>query len=398
MLKGKKIILGVTGSIAAYKAASFIRLLKKEGADVKVVMTPLAKEFITPVTLATLANNPVMSDFFSYDDGDWHSHVALGIWADLMIIAPATATTMGKMVVAVADNLLITTYLSMRCPVMVAPAMDMDMFAHPSTQKNIEILESYGNIIIQPSSGELASGLIGKGRMEDPEIILEHVQRFFDTPQPLDGKKVLITAGPTYEAIDPVRFIGNNSSGKMGYAIAEELAAKGAKVTLVSGPTALEVTHSNIERVDVVSAQEMYEASEKVFPSVDCAIMAAAVADYTPVVSSENKMKRDSGNLTVELQPTKDIALELGKIKNEGQVLIGFALETNNEVENAKLKIEKKNLDFIVLNSLQDKGAGFNVDTNKISIIDRNNNIENFELKHKTEVAKDITERLIKII
>ncbi|MBE9467121.1 MAG: bifunctional phosphopantothenoylcysteine decarboxylase/phosphopantothenate--cysteine ligase CoaBC [Bacteroidetes bacterium] len=397
MLKGKKIILGVTGSIAAYKSASLVRLLVKQGAIVKVVMTPLAKEFITPVTMATLSQNTVLCDFFNHDDGKWNSHVDLGIWADLMLIAPITANTIAKMANGVCDNLLLTTYLSVRCPVIIAPAMDFDMFKHPATINNIKTLQSYGNIIIEPSEGELASGLHGKGRMEEPEIILKKIVSFFDSKKKLNSKKIIVTAGPTHESIDPVRFVGNYSSGKMGYAIAEELANNGADVILISGPVSLTTKNQNIIKIDVKSAQEMYEASIKYFKNADGAIMAAAVADFTPTSALDNKLKRGENNLNLELKPTKDIAGELGRCKKDNQFLIGFALESNNEIENAKQKIIKKNLDFIVLNSLQDKGSGFLFDTNKITIIDNNNKIEKFKLKLKTEVAKDIVNKVIEL-
>ncbi len=394
MLNGKKIILGVTGSIAAYKSASLVRLLVKQGATVKVIMTPLAKEFITPVTMATLSQNTVLSNFFNHDNGEWNSHVDLGIWADLMLIAPITANTIAKMANGICDNLLLTTYLSVRCPVVIAPAMDFDMFKHPATVKNIKTLQSYGNIVIEPSKGELASGLQGKGRMEEPEIILKKIIDFFDSKKKLKSKKIIVTAGPTYESIDPVRFVGNYSSGKMGYAIAEELANNGANVILISGPVSLSPINSNITKIDVKSAQEMYDASIKYFENADGAIMAAAVADFTPVSSTDNKLKRGKNNLNLELKPTKDIAGELGRNKKHNQFLVGFALETNNEIENAKQKIVSKNLDFIVLNSLKDKGSGFQFDTNKITIIDKNNKIEKFELKLKTQVAKDIVNKV----
>ena len=397
MLRGKKIILGITGSIAAYKAASLVRLLVKQGAIVKVVMTPLAEEFITPVTMATLSQNTVLCDFFNHDNGEWNSHVDLGIWADLMLIAPITANTIAKMANGICDNLLLTTYLSVRCPVIIAPAMDFDMFKHPATIKNIKTLQSYGNIVIEPSEGELASGLQGKGRMEEPEIILKKVIDFFNSKKKLKSKKIIVTAGPTFEAIDPVRFIGNYSSGKMGYAIAEELAKNGADVILISGHVSLSPINKNITKIDVKSAQEMYDASIKYFDKADGAVMAAAVADFTPISSNDNKLKRGKNNLNIELKPTKDIAKELGKIKKNNQFLVGFALETNNEIENAKQKIINKNLDFIVLNSLKDEGSGFQFDTNKITIIDKNNKIENFELKLKTHVAKDIVNKIIKL-
>ncbi|RKE04191.1 LOW QUALITY PROTEIN: phosphopantothenate-cysteine ligase /phosphopantothenoylcysteine decarboxylase [Marinifilum flexuosum] len=395
MLKDKNIILGITASIAAYKAASLVRLLVKEGANVKVIMTPYAKEFISPVTMATLSKNTVLSDFFKHDDGSWNSHVDLGIWADVMIIAPTTANTMAKMAHGICDNLLLTTYLSAKCPVVHAPAMDLDMFKHPATLRNMDILRSYGDTFIEPSSGELASGLYGKGRMEEPEIIAQKLSQFFEDKKKLSDKKILITTGPTYEKIDPVRFIGNFSSGKMGFAIAEELAENGANVVLVSGPTALKTKHPNVNRIDVVTAEEMYQASIDNYPNCNGGIMTAAVADFTPLNPEDRKVKRGKENYSIELTPTKDIAASLGKIKAKNQFLVGFALETNDEEFNAKLKLEKKNLDFIVLNSLNDSGAGFQHDTNKISIIDNEGSAKKFELKPKTEVAKDIVEELI---
>lgn len=394
-LKGKNILLGVTGGIAAYKAAILVRLLVKEGAQVRVVMTKLAKEFITPLTLATLSKNPILVDFFDPEDGRWNSHVDIGLWADLYVIAPATANSMGKMANAVADNLLITTYLSARCPVMLAPTMDLDMYQHPANLKNIETLKSYGNIIVEPDSGELASGLVGKGRMAEPEVITERIIEHFSSKKKLKSKKVLVTAGPTYEPIDPVRFIGNFSSGKMGYAIAEELANQGAEVILISGPTHLKTSNTLITRIDIQTAQEMYDAAVKHFPMCDAAIMSAAVADFKPANTAKEKVKRGKDNMQIELTPNKDIAAELGKLKNTKQVLVGFALETNDEIKNAQKKIQNKNLDFIVLNSLKEKGAGFGVDTNKISIIDKSGNTKNFELKSKKEVAVDIVNELI---
>lgn len=389
-LKGKHIVLGITGSIAAYKAASLARLIIKEGAEVQIVITPSGKEFITPVTLSALTGKPVVSEFFTANDGTWHSHVDLGLWADLMVVAPATAATMGKMANGIADNMLITTYLSMKVPVMVAPAMDLDMFAHPSTTRNMELLRSYGNIIIEPTAGELASHLIGKGRMEEPEKILEHIKDFFDKQETLAKKKILITAGPTYEKLDPVRFIGNYSSGKMGFALAEECARRGAEVTLVAGPVNIKSMHPNIKRIDIESAEEMYEASMKAFGETDAAILCAAVADYRPKEQSPEKIKRNSDNMMLELVPNKDIAALLGQIKKPGQILIGFALETNDETQNAIKKMERKNLDYIVLNSLRDSGAGFRHDTNKISILWRNGRREDFGLKSKKDVAADI--------
>lgn len=399
MLKGKNIILGITGSIAAYKAAILVRLLVKEGANVKVVMTPLAKEFITPLTMATLSKNPILVDFYNPENGDWNSHVDLGLWADLFLLAPATANTMGKMAHAIADNLLITTYLSARCPVVIAPAMDLDMYQHPANKKNIEILKSYGNHFIEPASGELASGLVGQGRMEEPEIIVKQLQNFFaahqdEAKKKLSNKKVLITAGPTYENIDPVRFIGNYSSGKMGFSIAEALANAGANVKLVCGPNSLKTVHPSIERIDVTNADEMFSACINSFKEQDIAIMSAAVADFTPENVETKKVKRGKDDLVIKLKPTKDIAAELGKLKTENQLLIGFALETNDELENAQKKLKNKNLDFIVLNSLNDKGAGFKFDTNKISIVDKHNIIDKFDLKSKKDVAKDIVNKI----
>lgn len=393
MIKGKKIVLGITGSIAAYKAAVLTRGLIKKGAEVQIVITPAGKEFITPVTLSALTSKPVISEFFAQRDGTWHSHVDLGLWADAMLIAPATASTIGKMAHGIADNMLITTYLSMKAPVFIAPAMDLDMFAHPATQHNLQILRSYGNHIIEPASGELASHLIGKGRMEEPEKIIGQLEAFFAKSQDLNGKKILITAGPTYEKIDPVRFIGNYSSGKMGYALAEVCAERGAKVTLVSGPVNLQVTHPNIHRIDVESASQMYEAANQIFPETDAGILCAAVADFTPATVSGEKIKREKDDLILQLKPTHDIAAALGKQKQPHQKLIGFALETTDEVNHAQDKLNRKNFDFIVLNSLNDKGAGFRCDTNKITIIDRQN-ITSYPLKEKKEVASDIVDRL----
>ena len=393
MIKGKKIVLGITGSIAAYKAAVLTRGLIKKGAEVQIVITPAGKEFITPVTLSALTSKPVISEFFAQRDGTWHSHVDLGLWADAMLIAPATASTIGKMAHGIADNMLITTYLSMKAPVFIAPAMDLDMFAHPATQHNLQILRSYGNHIIEPASGELASHLIGKGRMEEPEKIIRQLEAFFAKSQDLNGKKILITAGPTYEKIDPVRFIGNYSSGKMGYALAEVCAERGAKVTLVSGPVNLQVTHPNIHRIDVESASQMYEAANQIFPETDAGILCAAVADFTPATVSGEKIKREKDDLILQLKPTHDIAAALGKQKQPHQKLIGFALETTDEVNHAQDKLNRKNFDFIVLNSLNDKGAGFRCDTNKITIIDRQD-ITSYPLKEKKEVASDIVDRL----
>lgn len=393
-LNGKKIILGITGSIAAYKAAVLLRLLVKEGAEVQVVITPSGKEFITPVTLSALSGKPVISEFFGANDGTWNSHVDLGLWADLMLIAPVTAATLGKMASGIADNMLITTYLSAKCPVFIAPAMDLDMFSHPSTKRNLTILKEYGNVVIEPGEGELASGLRGKGRMEEPENIVEIVVSHFQSKKKLLNKTFLVTAGPTFEKIDPVRFIGNYSSGKMGFAIALELAERGAKVILVSGPVSQIINHENITVKSVESAAEMLAESTSVFEKTDGAVMCAAVADFTPVVTESRKTKRGKQNWNLELQPTKDIAAELGKMKSKQQILVGFALETNNEIQNATQKLQKKNLDFIVLNSLNEKGAGFKVDTNKITIIDKDNNTQFFELKSKNEVAADIVDKM----
>lgn len=397
MIKGKKIVLGITGSIAAYKAAVLARALIKKGAEVQVVITPAGKEFITLLTLSTLTSKPVISEFFARRDGTWHSHVDLGLWADLMLIAPASASTIGKMANGIADNMLITTYLSMKAPVFIAPAMDLDMFAHPSTQKNLDTLRSYGNHIIEPSEGELASHLVGKGRMEEPERIVEELEKFFAQSQDLKGKKIMITAGPTYEKIDPVRFIGNYSSGKMGYALAEDCAERGAEVTLISGQVNISTANPNIKKISVESAEEMYNAAIKEFTSSDAAILCAAVADFTPELVADKKIKREKEDLIIKLKPTKDIAASLGKMKTENQVMVGFALETNDELNHAKDKLERKNLDFIVLNSLNDKGAGFRHDTNKITIVDKTNVIE-FTLKTKKEVANDIVNHMVKLI
>ena len=399
MLKGKKIILGITGSIAAYKAAYIIRALVKKGAEVQVVITPGGKEFITPITLSALSSNPVISEFFSNRDGSWHSHVDLGLWADAMLIAPATASSIGKMANGIADNMLITTYLSCKAPVFIAPAMDLDMFAHPSTQQNIEKLRSFGNHIIEPGEGELASHLVGKGRMEEPDAIVGVLDRYFDGLGSLTQKKIVITAGPTYEKIDPVRFIGNYSSGKMGFALAEACAAQGAQVTLIAGPVSLSTTHPGIRRIDVESAEEMYQAAVRTFPDSDAAILCAAVADYRPEVQSDEKIKREkTGDITMHLVPNPDIAAALGKMKQAGQRLVGFALETTNEVAHATEKLERKNLDFIVLNSLKDKGAGFRCDTNKVSILEANGKLIEYPVKPKNEVAGDIVEKLASLL
>lgn len=392
-LQGKKIVLGITGSIAAYKAAVLTRGLIKKGAEVQIVITPAGKEFITPITLSALTSKPVISEFFSQRDGTWHSHVDLGLWADAMVIAPATASTIGKMAHGVADNMLVTTYLSMKAPVFVAPAMDLDMFAHPSTQHNLDILRSYGNHIIEPASGELASHLVGKGRMEEPEKIIEVLEAFFARQQDLAGRKIVITAGPTYEKIDPVRFIGNYSSGKMGYALAEACASRGAEVVLVSGPVTLQTVHPNIRRIDVESAAEMHRAAADAFKDADGGILCAAVADFTPEQVADQKIKREKDDLVLRLKPTCDIAASLGKEKRPDQLLVGFALETCDEVSHAQDKLARKNFDFIVLNSLNDKGAGFRYDTNKITIIDRTEAVS-YPLKRKQEVAEDIVDKL----
>lgn len=392
-LQGKKIVLGITGSIAAYKAAVLTRGLIKKGAEVQIVITPAGKEFITPITLSALTSKPVISEFFSQRDGTWHSHVDLGLWADAMVIAPATAATIGKMAHGVGDNMLVTTYLSMKAPVFVAPAMDLDMFAHPSTQHNLDILRSYGNHIIEPASGELASHLVGKGRMEEPEKIIEVLEAFFARQQDLAGRKIVITAGPTYEKIDPVRFIGNYSSGKMGYALAEACASRGAEVVLVSGPVTLQTVHPNIQRIDVESAAEMHRAAADAFKDADAEILCAAVADFTPEQVADQKIKRGKDDLVLRLKPTCDIAASLGKEKRPDQLLVGFALETCDEVSHAQDKLARKNFDFIVLNSLNDKGAGFRCDTNKITIIDRAEAVS-YPLKRKQEVAEDIVDKL----
>lgn len=393
MLQGKKIVLGITGSIAAYKAAYLIRALIKKGAEVQVVITPAGKEFITPITLSALTSKPVISEFFAQRDGTWHSHVDLGLWADAMVIAPATASTIGKMAHGIADNMLVTTYLSMKAPVFVAPAMDLDMFAHPATQKNLDILRSYGNHIIEPGEGELASHLIGKGRMEEPDNIVRVLEDFFSRKEELAKKKVIITAGPTYEKIDPVRFIGNYSSGKMGYALAEECATRGADVTLISGPVNLTATHPNIRTIKVESAEEMFLAATSEFTTADAAILCAAVADFTPEQTADHKIKREKEDLVLRLKPTHDIAAALGAAKAAHQKLVGFALETDNEMTHAQDKLQRKNLDFIVLNSLRDNGAGFQHDTNKITIIDAHK-AQPYPLKTKKEVATDIIDRL----
>lgn len=397
-LSGKKIVVGVTGSIAAYKSAELIRLLIKEGAVVKVVMTASSHDFITPLTLSTLSKHPVLTDFKNGTDGTWNNHVELGLWADLILIAPASANSIAKFANGICDNLLTAVYLSAKCPVYIAPAMDLDMYRHASTKSNLEKLISYGNKIIGPASGELASGLSGLGRMTEPDEIAAFIIKEYNIEQPLKGKKILITAGPTREAIDPVRYISNHSSGKMGFAIAEEMAKAGGQVTLISGPGNLKTVHHTIKNIKVVSANEMHKACSKNFDKADIVIMAAAVADYTPVNTASQKIKKEGTAPLIELKPTVDILSEMGKRKRKSQVLVGFALETNDERANAEKKLKNKNLDFIVLNSLRDSGAGFNTDTNKITIIDKNKKVTAFGLKSKTEVAADIVNKVIQIM
>lgn len=398
MLKGKKIVLGITGSIAAYKSCLLIRELVKAGAEVQVVITPAGKEFITPITLSALTHKPVVSEFFSQRDGTWNSHVDLGLWADAMIVAPCTASTLGKMAHGIADNMLVTTYLSMKAPVFIAPAMDLDMYAHPSTQQNMRILESYGNYFIEPASGFLASGLEGKGRMEEPEVIARRVSDFFDmrnSTSVLKGKKVMITAGPTYEKIDPVRFIGNYSSGKMGFAIAEECRRRGAEVTLIAGPVSL-ACREGIKRVDVESCNEMYDAAMEAFRHSDVAVLAAAVADYRPSAVADKKIKR-TGDLQIMLSPNPDIAASIGKVKTAKQTIVAFALETNDELANAERKLHKKNADFIVLNSLRNEGTCFRTNENQIEIVS-NEGRKPFPKKPKMQVAVDIVDELERVV
>lgn len=399
MLKGKKIVLGITGSIAAYKACLLIRQLIKRGAEVQVVITPAGKEFITPITLSALTHKPVISEFFSQRDGTWNSHVDLGLWADAMVVAPCTASTLGKMAHGIADNMLITTYLSMKAPVFIAPAMDLDMYRHPSTQANMKTLLSYGNHIIEPESGFLASGLEGKGRMEEPEVIADRLDQFFSEnsqPSPIAGKKVVITAGPTYEKIDPVRFIGNYSSGKMGFAIAEECLRRGADVTVVAGPVSLTCS-SGIRRLDVESCQDMYDAATSEFADADVAILAAAVADFRPALVADRKIKRGKDDMVITLCPTHDIAAALGASKKAGQTLVAFALETNDEGANAMRKLEKKNADFVVLNSLRNEGTCFRTDQNQIEIVSRDGKTS-YEKKSKADTASDIVDYLEKVV
>jgi phosphopantothenoylcysteine decarboxylase/phosphopantothenate--cysteine ligase len=395
MLTGKKIVLGVTGSIAAYKAAVLTRLLIKAGAEVRVVMTSSAHDFITPLTLSTLSRNPVLTGFVKDDAGQWNNHVELGLWADLMIIAPASANTIGKMAHGICDNLLLAVYLSARCPVLFAPAMDLDMLQHPSVTSNIEKLKGFGNLLIEPAYGELASGLIGNGRMAEPEEIVAFLTSYLTNHLKLKNKKVLVTAGPTHEAIDPVRFIGNNSSGKMGFAIAEALANHGAEVNLITGPTHQHTNHHGIHVKHVTSAEEMYDACQDLFMTSDITVLSAAVADYRPTVRADQKIKKKEDQIEIALTKTPDIAASLGKLKHNGQIIVGFALETEHERDNAMKKLESKNFDLIVLNSLNDKGAGFGHDTNKITIIDRQQKATTFELKNKKEVANDIVHAII---
>lgn len=397
-MKGKKILIGVCGSIAAYKTALLIRLLVKAGAEVKVIMTPSATDFITPLTLSTLSKNPVGLNYFNTQTGEWANHVEYGLWADVFIVAPATANTLGKMANGICDNLLIATYLSAKCPVFFAPAMDLDMYIHPSTKRNIDLLKSYGNQLIEVGHGELASGLSGDGRMEEPEIIFETLRNFFLNSNSLKGKKVLVTAGPTYEAIDPVRFVGNRSSGKMGFAIADQLALRGAEVKLVSGPTSLKNNNQNIQLIVVESAEEMFTACMSDFSKMDVIIMSAAVADYKPIEIADQKIKKKSDELSINLVPTQDILKQMGVMKKGNQFLVGFALETENEVANANDKLSRKNLDLIVLNSLNDIGAGFNSDTNKITIINKAGQQQSFEMKSKNEVAKDLVNVIVESI
>jgi len=398
MLKGKKIVVGVTGGIAAYKTATIIRLLVKEGADVKVIMTDRAREFITPLTLSTLSKNPVLKEFYNSESGEWNSHIDLGLWADLFLIAPATANSIAKMANGIADNLLITTYLSARCPVFIAPSMDMNMLNHPATLINIETLKAFGNTILEPKTGDLASGLTGKGRMEEPEEIVKEITDFFTKKKrnkPLKGKHLLINAGPTREPIDPVRFISNYSSGKMGIALADAAAELGASVDLILGPSEILPKNSTVKVTRVTTAESMASECISRFPSCDAAILSAAVADYTPIEQKPEKMKKDNNVITLKLKPTTDIAKTLGEMKKQSQILVGFALETDNELANAKGKLKRKNLDLIILNSLRDEGAGFEHDTNRIMIIDKYNIIDKFELKSKEEAARDILDRIV---
>jgi phosphopantothenoylcysteine decarboxylase/phosphopantothenate--cysteine ligase len=398
MLEGKKILIGISGSIAAYKTAALTRLFVKAGAEVKIIMTRASMDFVTPITLATLSKNPVYHEFIKNNTGEWVNHVELGLWADVMLIAPASANTIAKMANGICDNLLLASFLSARCPIFVAPAMDLDMLAHATTQANLIKLSGFGTYIIEAAYGELASGLEGKGRMAEPEELLHKIDLFFKATKPLSGKKVLVTAGPTYEHIDPVRFIGNHSSGKMGYAIANELDKQGAEVILISGPTSLNVGSSRIKRMNVTTAAEMYDAAISEFEKMDIAILSAAVADYAPKLKSEHKIKKTDDELTIHLSKTKDILKKLGELKTSSQLLLGFALETENEITNALKKLKDKNLDAIVLNSLNDNGAGFGYDTNKIDLLFKDGSHKKFGLKTKQEVAKDIVEEIIKLI
>lgn len=395
MLRNKNILIGVTGSIAAYKSAFLIRLLVKAGANVQVIMTPSSLDFITPLTLSTLSKKPVLIDFVKGKEGEWNNHVELGLWADAVVIAPASANTLAKMSHGVCDNLLLAVYLSARCPVYFAPAMDLDMYKHPATLSNLKQLESFGNKLIPPGTGELASGLIGEGRMAEPETIVAFLEKEFTKNRMLTGKKVLITAGPTYEALDPVRFIGNHSTGKMGFALAEEFANQGAEVSLICGPNSLTTENKSIHRIDITTAEELFDAAVKAFKTADVSILSAAVADFKPEQIAKQKIKKTETAPSINLVPTKDTLFELGKLKRKDQLLVGFALETENEIENAKKKIKNKNLDLIVLNSLNDTGAGFKNDTNKVTIIDKYNNLKEFKLKTKQEVAKDILNTIL---
>ncbi|MFO7789034.1 MAG: bifunctional phosphopantothenoylcysteine decarboxylase/phosphopantothenate--cysteine ligase CoaBC [Bacteroidales bacterium] len=394
-LRNKKILLGITGSISAYKSAYLCRLLIKDGAKVQVIMTKFAREFISPLTMSALSGRPVMEVTHNHDTGEWNSHVDMALWADAFVIAPASLNTMGKMANGIADNLLTTTYFSAKCPVFIAPAMDCDMYEHISNQENMKKLKKHKCIFIEPETGELASGLEGTGRLAEPDIIVEALKNHFSQNLKLSGKTFMVTAGPTYEKIDPVRFVGNYSSGKMGFAIAEKLAEYGADVILITGPTSQNTSHENIERIDIHCADDMYKACMSFFPSTDGAVMAAAVADYKPAASNKEKLKTSGKSIKLQLTPTNDIAAELGKMKNDKQLLVGFALETNDEVKNAKAKLKKKNLDFVVVNSLKDVGAGFNYDTNKISIVDNSGKIDNFKRKNKHNVAEDIVNKMI---
>jgi phosphopantothenoylcysteine decarboxylase/phosphopantothenate--cysteine ligase len=398
MLKGKKILVGITGGIAAYKTPLLIRLLKKAGADVKVVPTPYALEFVTPLTLSVVSENPVHTEFYNSKDGTWNSHVELGLWADLIVVAPLTANTMAKMVNGITDNLLLATILSARCPVIVAPAMDMDMYQHLTTQENLKKIQTLGYKIIEPSEGELASGLSGKGRMKEPEEIYVEIKKIFSAEQEFSNKRVLVTAGPTHEPIDPVRFIGNNSSGLMGIEIAKSFARKGAKVDLILGPTHLPAEFPGITVHRVQTAQEMYERTTALFPKVDIAVLSAAVADFTPKQKADIKIKKETGLDSIELEPTKDILAQLGKMKKDHQLLIGFALETHDELQNAKSKLQRKNLDLIVMNSLNDQGAGFGVKTNKVTLIDKDENVESLPLMSKAEVAENLVNKIKRLI